>query len=147
MLWEITPEKKVIWKFALRVRSGMEEGLMEGMKMSYNTAKVMYYPTDYEGVVKLFSRLKDERAGEIRPSQTMRFFPRICFNLRAERIDFFNVTECKIRIYTLQGKVSASASPGTNRLSMSVNNLPKGIYLIRIDSRLYGIVNEIMTVL
>jgi hypothetical protein len=147
MLWEISPEQKVLWKCSLKLRSGMEEGLMGG-KQSYNVAKIMYYPENDSGVAKLFSRLKGNgiHAGT-RPSSSIQKLPRMCFNRSAGRIDFFNVAGCKIRVFLLEGKQIASASPAQGCFNLSAQHLRKGVYLITVDSRAHGVVNDIITVL
>jgi hypothetical protein len=145
ILREITPDKKTVWKYALKVRSGMEEGLAGG-KQSYNTAKIMYYPGDYEGVANLSARLGiGER--RINTSLGKQFLSRINFDGKLGRIAFFNVAGSTIRIYTLNGKEVIAVTPPAGRFSMSVSSFHKGMYLVTIDSRQYGLVKEMVSIL
>jgi hypothetical protein len=137
VLREITPEKKQIWKYSLKLRSGMEEGLA-GAKQSYNPAKVMYYAADDARVANLLSRLKNGSV-RIRPLNGTNIFPRMSFDRRTGNIEFLDAQDCAIGVYSLQGKEMVLVLPSNNgRFAVNAGFLQRGLYCVKIRSSLHG---------
>ncbi len=143
ILREITPDKKIVWKYTLRIRSGLEASLMgEGAKQWYNTAKIMYYPGNFAGVANLLTRRNGIQTGS-KSSVEMKRPPAVNRDRKDGLIDFMNVAGSAIRIFSLQGREIASAFPETGRFTLSSPRLRPGIFLIKFDSRVTGSVMEL----
>ncbi|MBN1575906.1 MAG: aryl-sulfate sulfotransferase [Chitinispirillaceae bacterium] len=121
-LREVTPDGRIVWM------DTMETGSSGGM-MAAAPPKIMYYPGNYPGVVKLLhlpvenSRRQCSK-GEIaaRPSIIRR---------SSRGIEFSNAHGSRIAVYTLQGKIASSLQPRNGR---AILRLPPGVSVVRVTS-------------
>ncbi len=137
MIWEVTQTNQVVWKYRMQIKSGLAGGIAEGFSMAYNPAKIMYYPSNYIGIAKLFERGGRIKArNEYKPASALQ----PCINPAVNRVDFSNVAGCDIGLYTLQGKCVFSCHQQTADYSFETKRLPVGLYCAKVISsgRLVG---------
>ncbi len=134
MLWEVTPNNEIVWKYRMKLKSGLESGI-GGFKQAYNPAKIMYYPSDYTGIKNLFLRLGGQSAR--RDAQPAAAFPGMYVNRITRLIELTGVTGCEIGLYSPQGKKVFGAVSRSSRFEFSARDLPRGIFFVRITGK-YG---------
>ncbi len=127
ILREVTPDKKILWKHTLQFDGG--EGTR---KSSFTTAKIMYYPGSYEGIVNLFKRI-----GKIGNNRSAIYGePRLPVRISfAEgRLHIKNAAGGEIRILTLEGKTIGNFYARTGSFCADVGLLRPGVYLVKVSS-------------
>jgi hypothetical protein len=140
-VWEITPEKKVAWIYRLKQRSAMEEGLMGGMKESYNPAKIMYYPDDYEGVKNLLDPNRPHTTVTIPQKANA---PQARFNPITGIIEASNLAGGEVAIISPLGRKVLSARPAANQCTLGTRGLSRGMYVLKTRAPAKRVTNEVI---
>ncbi len=144
ILTEVTADKQIVWKYNLKLRSAMEEGLMGG-KQSYNVAKIMYYPGNYVGIANLFARIKGANVHRDNGHESI-YLSKPTIRLSSNRVIFFNSAGCDIGLYSPSGRKVFSFSQQTKAYSLDAKMLPSGLYCAKVMSKNRVIASRMVTV-
>ncbi|MBN1307696.1 MAG: aryl-sulfate sulfotransferase [Chitinispirillaceae bacterium] len=133
---EVDPDGKVVWMDTLTLKGSM----------GFNPAKIMYYPSSYEGVRKLLGLTPVHDANSKTPAGSLSSHPSI--HQTAGSIVFTGVRGHTVTLVTLQGKIMLSADSGKDVLSLPTGSMSTGIYGAKVMKgnrcifyRMIGIVN------
>ena len=129
-LREVTREQKILWSCSIGLKSDVPD--TGKYTMAWNPAKIMYYPSDYAGIINLFAKIGN--AARRLHESPLRSNARLHFNQLENRITIENAAGVKVSLYSLQGKRVASARAETNRLRYSTRRLSPGMYCVRVKS-------------
>ena len=121
-LREVTKEQAIVDTGSLK--SGGSSG---GFGMSYNPAKIMYYPSSYAGIKNLLASLNT-------PVITSRSSSKqeISISATSKSILFVNAQGCSVGIFTLNGKPVVTSNAASDRFALSTSSIPSGTYLVKI---------------
>ncbi len=139
---EVDPSGKVVWgPFTLEspVDSSADTGSQDpgipwggGLvgTAGFNPAKIMYYPSDYIGIAKLFEKLGiTVKTAGARGANRSR---KVEMARLQGKIDLTGVKDARVTFFSVQGRLIASFNPGTDRFSIPVRMLPSGTVLVKI---------------
>ncbi|MBN1577281.1 MAG: aryl-sulfate sulfotransferase [Chitinispirillaceae bacterium] len=109
----------------------------------YNPPKVMYYPPDHPGIVKLLGPVPAEGKGaSMRGAAARR--PAIYFH--AGRINVTNIANADVALYSLQGKRVALLHAQSGKASIPAAQITPGSYLVRVKMAGGGMINRLINI-
>jgi hypothetical protein len=119
---EVTKEQSIVDTGSLK--SGTSSG---GFGMSYNPAKIMFYPSSYSGIKNLLAALNTPVTSQHYSSeQKMHIFK------NSNNILFVNAKGCTIGIFSLNGKPVVTSHAATDRVTLTTNGIPSGTYMVKV---------------
>lgn len=100
------------------------------VEAAYNPAKIMYYPPDHPGILKVLAKssIGDNRAERVKGSALRR----VGIVKTSGYINFSNVADADIAMYTLQGAIVASVHSSTATYHWSTTSVPAGTYMVKV---------------
>jgi hypothetical protein len=121
-LREVTKDQAIVDTGSLK--SGGSSG---GFGMSFNPAKIMYYPSSYIGIKNLLAALNT--SSRIPHGSSKQSIDILSSN---GKILFVNAKGCTIGVFALNGKPVLTANATSDKLTVTTNGISSGTYLLKI---------------
>jgi len=120
---EVTPDQQIVWNYYVSLKGVVEStfGMPVDTTAGYNPAKIMYYPSNNEGIVALLEKISVSARSDSRACNTAQSFkPGI--TCRNNVLTVHNGAGSQIMVYSLQGRLVASFA---SRSDVETFNLPQ----------------------
>jgi hypothetical protein len=121
---EVSGDGQIVDSFSL---TGLKSG-GSGMRMAFNPAKIMYYPSTYPGIIALLSPIKNRENGSLAGPSS----PPVTIRQTAGTLVFSGVAGNTITLITPLGKTALSVHSQSAIFTLRTNRLPMGIYCVKV---------------
>jgi hypothetical protein len=108
--------------------------------MSFNPAKIIYYPPSYIGIKNLLAALNVScKTPQYSSKQSIKILS------NSNKILFENANGCTVGVFGLNGKAVLVSHAASDRITLSTSSIPAGTYLLKIINGKTTIQNKIFT--
>lgn len=137
---EISPNKTIIDTASLVIKNNSS-----GFGMAFNPAKIMYYPSSYPGINKLFLALNISNTSKGQQIDVKKQLPKV--TLTKDAAVFTNISGCEVSFFALSGKKIASMRVKSSKFTYNVSHFPVGVYIVKVISKKEILTSSMFTIL